>query len=111
MHAAVSAHPDLESVTQSLSISTFRFVPRELQERSAEPGVATYLNTLNEALLERIQQSGELFVSNAVIGGHYVLRACIVNFNTTAVDVDAVSPIVVRLGADIDRTLRPHELR
>ena len=30
-------------------------------------------DTENEALLERIQQSGELFVSNAVIRGRYVL--------------------------------------
>jgi aromatic-L-amino-acid decarboxylase len=110
MHAAMSAHPELEPFTQSLSISTFRYVPKELRGRSGEPKVGAYLNTLNEALLERIQQSGELFVSNAVIRGRYVLRACIVNFNTTAADVDAVPAIVVRLGGDVDRTLRPQEL-
>jgi len=110
MHAGVSAHPELESFTQSLSISTFRHVPKELRGRSGEPEVEAYLNILNAALLERIQQSGELFVSNAVIRGRYVLRACIVNFNTTAADVDAVPAIVVRLGGDADRTLRPLEL-
>ena len=110
MHAAVSEHPELEACTQSLSISTFRYVPRALRARSGEPDVGLYLNTLNEALLERIQQSGELFVSNAVIRGRYLLRACIVNFNTTAADVDALPAIVARLGHDVDRGLRPPAL-
>ena len=82
-------------------------MPKELRGRSGEAEVGAYLNTLNEALLERIQQSGELFVSNAVIRGRDVLRACIVNFDTTAADDDAVPAIVVRLGGDVDRTLRP----
>ena len=36
-----------------------------------------------------LQRGGEIFVSNAVIGGRYALRACIVNFHTTAADVEA----------------------
>jgi hypothetical protein len=66
----------------------------------------TYLNALNEALLERIQSSGEAFVSNAVIRGMYVLRACIVNFRTAEADVDALPEIVVRLGRETDASLR-----
>jgi glutamate/tyrosine decarboxylase-like PLP-dependent enzyme len=67
----------------------------------------TYLNELNQALLDRIQTSGEAFVSNAVVGGRYLLRACIVNFNTKADDVDALPEIVTRLGRAVDRELRP----
>ncbi len=37
-------------------------------------------------------------MSNAVIGGRYVLRACIVNFQTTAADIEAVPGIVLRVG-------------
>ena len=42
-----------------------------------------------------------MFVSNAVIDGRYALRACIVNFNTTLADVEAVPPIVVRVGREL----------
>lgn len=91
---------------QALSISTFRYVPTDLRPEVGSGKVEPYLNTLNEALLERIQTSGEAFVSNAVVRGRYLLRACIVNFNTTRADVEAVPEIVVRLGREIDGSLR-----
>ena len=102
LHARVAAHPELEPMTQALSITTFRFVPADLRAAPDEE----YLDALNQALLERIQRSGEAFVSNAVIRGRYALRACIVNFNTTAADVDALPDIVARLGRETDRALR-----
>jgi glutamate/tyrosine decarboxylase-like PLP-dependent enzyme len=97
LHARVIEHPELEPFTHSLSISTFRFVPADLRAGVGTPRVETHLDTLNRALLERIQGSGEAFVSNAVIGGRYVLRACIVNFNTADADVEALPGIVARL--------------
>lgn len=100
LDACVRADPELEPCTQSLSITTFRYVPPAMRARTGETAVETYLNTLNEALLERIQSSGEAFVSNAVIRGRYVLRACIVNFNTTLADVRALPEIVTRLGRE-----------
>jgi Ca-activated chloride channel family protein len=44
------------------------------------------------------QEQGAIYLSNAVIDGRFALRACIVNFRTTAADVDAVAEIVVREG-------------
>lgn len=95
---AVERHPDLELGTQALSITTFRFVPPDLR-----PGIGTKagedaLNRLNEALLDRLQRSGEAFVSNAVVGGRYYLRSCIVNFHTQLSDVEALPEIVARTG-------------
>lgn len=107
LFAQVSAHPEFETFTQDLSITTFRFVPANLRARAGEPETAAYLNELNQALLDRIQHSGEAFVSNAVIGDRYVLRSCIVNFHTDADDVDALPGIIVRLGRAIDDELRP----
>lgn len=101
LYESAAAHPELEACTHSLSITTFRYVPTELSARVGEPEVEEYLNTLNEALLERLQVSGEAFVSNAVVRGRYLLRACVVNINTRAADIDAVADIVVRLGRDI----------
>ena len=105
LYQQVAAHPELQACTQALSITTFRYVPVDLQDDVSEITQA-YLNTLNEALLERIQGSGEAFVSNAVIDGRYVLRACIVNFHTQAADVDALPGIVVRLGREMDVSRR-----
>ena len=101
----VAAHPEIEAVTQALSITTFRYVPTDLDTPPGGDREA-YLNTLNEALLERIQGSGEAFVSNAVVDGRYLLRACIVNFHTRASDIDAIPEIVVRLGREVDAGLR-----
>lgn len=106
LHALTEAHPELEAVTQALSISTFRFVPPDLRPVMETAATEAYLNTLNQALLERIQGSGELFLSNSVIGGRYLLRACIVNFHTSHADLEALTTIVARLGKEVDAGLR-----
>ncbi len=72
-----------------------------------EEATERYLNELNEALLDQVQRSGEAFVSNAVVHGRYVLRACIVNFHTERQDVEALLEIVARLGRKLDRERRP----
>jgi glutamate/tyrosine decarboxylase-like PLP-dependent enzyme len=101
LHALVVAHPELEPCTQGLSITTFRYVPAELRPLVGTPAGETQLNALNEALLDRLQNSGEAFVSNAVVRGRYLLRACIVNFNTTPADIEALPDTVVRLGRSL----------
>jgi aromatic-L-amino-acid/L-tryptophan decarboxylase len=106
MADAVAAHPELELVTQDLSITTFRFVPADLRGNESQ-AVRDYVDSLNRALLDALQHGGEVFVSNAVISGRYVLRACIVNFHTSLDDVRAVPDIVVRAGRPIDQKLRP----
>ena len=45
-------------------------------------------------------------MSNAEIRGRHVLRACIVNFRTTLKDVEALPEIVVRLGREVDGSMR-----
>jgi aromatic-L-amino-acid decarboxylase len=104
MHDAVSRHSDLEAFTCQLSIATFRYVPRGVDRRAAD--AQAYLDELNKQIVERLQLGGEIFVSNAVIGGRYLLRACIVNFRTTREDVEAVPEIVARVGADVHAEMR-----
>jgi hypothetical protein len=65
------------------------------------------LNDLNRELLTRLQRGGEAYLSNAIIGGKYALRACIVNFRTTLQDVKELLPLVVRLGKELDGEMRP----
>jgi aromatic-L-amino-acid/L-tryptophan decarboxylase len=109
LYDAVATHKELEAATHHLSITTFRFVPLGLSD---DPKVVeSYLNALNEELINRLQRSGEAFVSNAVIDGKYLLRACIVNFRTTLADVEALPEIVIRLGRQLDSEMRPKALR
>jgi len=109
LYRIAQEHPELEAFTQGLSITTFRYVPRDLKPGS-EP-VGEYLNKLNHELLTRLQRSGESFLTNAVIRGKFVLRACFVNFHSTLADVEALPGLVTRLGAEVDKELRPRELR
>jgi aromatic-L-amino-acid decarboxylase len=101
MAAAVSVHPELELITQDLSITTFRYVPGDLPASLRGEERERHLDAINRELLDRLQRGGEVFVSNAVIHGRYVLRACIVNFHTTLADVEALPGIVARVGRDI----------
>jgi glutamate/tyrosine decarboxylase-like PLP-dependent enzyme len=109
MAEAVGRHAELELTTQGLSITTFRYVPRDLRSQVGEPAVEPHLDALNRELLDRLQRGGEAFVSNAVVGGRYLLRACIVNFHTARADVEALPEIVARIGRTIDAALRPTE--
>lgn len=101
----VGAHPQLEPATLGLSIATFRYVPAALRPRIGESATEEQLNRINQALLDRIQKQGEAFVSNAVIDGRYLLRACVVNFNTTRADIEALPEIVVRTGRAVEGEL------
>jgi glutamate/tyrosine decarboxylase-like PLP-dependent enzyme len=96
----VDNEPELEACTHNLSITTFRYAPETPDKNDDER--ESYLNELNTELLTCLQEGGEAFVSNAVINGKYVLRACIVNFRTTKEDIEALPEIVKKLGREIN---------
>jgi aromatic-L-amino-acid decarboxylase len=95
------AHPELEAVCQGLSVTAFRYVPPSLRDRPGSEEAEGRLNELNKEIQSRMERGGEAFVSNAVIQGKYCLRACIVNFNTTRKDVEALPGLVVRMGREM----------
>ena len=68
------------------------------------------LDDLNRAILDRLQKGGEVFLSNAVIRGRFVLRMCVVNFRTSLEDVEALPGIVARVGRELDSEMRPQLL-
>jgi glutamate/tyrosine decarboxylase-like PLP-dependent enzyme len=105
----IAQTPQLEALTQSLSITTFRFIPRDLKPGGDE--IEGYLDQLNNELLTRLQNSGEAYLSNAIVRGRFALRACIVNFRTTQADIEALPPLIVRIGEKTDAELRPAPLR
>jgi len=108
---AAAREPELEAASHSLSITTFRYVPTDLRRSTRSESEDAYLNDLNTEILNRLQAGGEAFVSNAVVDGVFLLRACIVNFRTRLEDVEALTEVVVRLGREVDAERRAAGVR
>ena len=89
----VTDHPDFELMCPPrLSICCFRYRP------AGWDGGEEALDRLNERLMTAIHADGRVFCSNAVIGGRFGLRACIVNFRTEAPDVERLLAVATELG-------------
>ncbi len=99
-------YPNLQRLTNNLSITTFRYLPDDLKDSQSEEKIAKYLNELNQQLLEEIEKSGEIFLSVAMIGDIHALRICIVNFRTSLEDMIALPKIISQMGDGIDSELR-----
>lgn len=106
LHRLAAGHPEFQAVTQGLSITTLRYVPPDLRPKLGSAVVEDYLDQLNQHLLTALERSGQAFLSNALVGGRFVLRACIVNFHTRLGDVEALLPLLSRLGRQSDAALR-----
>jgi len=92
--ALVEEHPDFELMCEPrLSICCFRYRPAGWE------GGEHRLDRLNERLMTAIMADGRVYCSNAVIGGRFGLRACIVNFRTEAEDVERLLAVAAELGA------------
>jgi aromatic-L-amino-acid/L-tryptophan decarboxylase len=97
MFDAARTHDELEAVTIGLSIATFRYVGTA----GAGPEDRERLNTLNKQIMERVQERGRAFLTNAVLDDTYLLRACIVNFRTGEDDVRMLIDEVIRAGREL----------
>jgi len=93
LESLIDAAPDLELIAPAtLSIVCFRYVP--LAWSRDDPR----LDALNKAIMEDVQAGGEAFVTNAVLRGRFVLRACILHYGTTKEDLVALIDVVRRTG-------------
>src|SRR4051794_731531 len=100
MAARVQARTDMElAVPVGLSICCFAYVPER-------PTTGEFVSRLNERIMTELQLDGRVYISNAILGDRFVLRACFVNHRTEADDVDAVLDVVAELGARLDAELR-----
>ncbi|MCB0572207.1 MAG: aminotransferase class V-fold PLP-dependent enzyme [Phaeodactylibacter sp.] len=93
-----SGQDDFETFSRHLSIATFRYVPPALKPRLGDEAVEAHLNQMNQAILNRIEAEGKYFISKAMIGGRFALRMCIVNFRSSAEDVEGFPAYVRALG-------------
>ncbi len=80
----------------SLSAVCFRY-------RLTPPGVDA--DRLNAAILQRVIGRGAVYLSNATLGGRFVLRACFVNHRTREADVARIVPEVLAAAQEALRTI------
>lgn len=76
------------------SLVCFRYHPRGVDDEAE-------LERLNAALLERVNATGEMFISHTKLGPRYVLRLAIGNLRTTRADVEAAWGILRREAANV----------
>ena len=102
MAERITAAEDFELLAPvELSICCFRYVPPALRakcesarSREEREEFNVELNHLNARIMHRVQRGGRAYLSNATLHGNYALRACITNFRTTRMDIDATLDIV-----------------
>jgi aromatic-L-amino-acid decarboxylase len=98
MASIVETCVDLELLAPvELSIVCFRYAPSQLSGNEDE------LNRLNKRVMEMVQAGGDAFLSSAVLGGRFALRACVLHYATTPEDVAALISAVRRTGESILR--------
>ncbi len=84
LESMVRASDDFEMVAPvELSIFCFRHVPAQLRNESPEA-----INAFNERLLVALQRDGSSYLSNAMLGGRFALRGCVLNYRTTLRDME-----------------------
>ena len=99
----MSRYPVIKPFMNNLSITTFSYVPEHIQGK--EDHHMVYLNELNKKILMAVQNSGDAFISNAVVKNRYLLRACLVNFRTREQDLDVLLDLVRTLGEKLEREM------
>lgn len=98
LHDLADAHPRLEATNDpDLMIATFRYRPDDDRDDAA-------VDELNRRLMERLQYSGVVYPSNAVVDDRFVLRACIVNHRTEAAHVESLVDLAVAVGDELAAT-------
>jgi glutamate/tyrosine decarboxylase-like PLP-dependent enzyme len=94
---AIDDSPDFERLAPvPLSIVCFRYVPPRLQGRE---DAVDELNALNREIMLGVQREGDAYLSNAMIGDRFALRACIVNFRTRVADAEALLAAIRRVAS------------
>ena len=78
----VEASGDCEMLAPvGLSIFCFRYAPG---------GFTGDLNELNQRILLELQRAGSSYLSNALVGGKFALRGCVLNYRTTERDMEVL---------------------
>ncbi|MBA3779733.1 MAG: amino acid decarboxylase [Chloroflexi bacterium] len=81
----------------------FRWRPRRFAGRETEAAASAELDDLNQALLERVNRSGEVFLSHTRLSGRFTLRVAIGNLRTERRHVERAWALIREAGRTLDR--------
>lgn len=99
LHRLVQEHPDFEVLHEpTLYVYSFRYVPNGLSEHAPEPGVQTWLDRLNQAIVDAIQGSGLALIMTTCIRGRVAIRMSICSQRTLKEDIDATFEAIAGWG-------------
>jgi glutamate/tyrosine decarboxylase-like PLP-dependent enzyme len=88
---SIDAEPNLERLAPvALSAVCFRYIGRSED-----------IDALNRAILSQVIRRGRVYISNAMIGSRFALRACVVNHRSTEEDVRSVVSEVLAAADDL----------
>ena len=92
--ARVDAEPELERLAEApLNIVCFRWRPQGIPENQ--------LDELNRRLGEQLLDDGRVFAGTTLYEGKVAFRPAIVNWRTTAADVDALVDVLLELAGGL----------
>jgi aromatic-L-amino-acid/L-tryptophan decarboxylase len=87
----IDAEPNLQRLAPvALSAVCFRYI--------SAPGD---ISTINRAILDRVIKRGRVYISNALLGDTFALRACIVNHRSTEEDVRSIVSEVLAASKEV----------
>ncbi|HZT78274.1 MAG TPA: pyridoxal-dependent decarboxylase [Vicinamibacterales bacterium] len=95
----VDAHPDFERLAPApLSVVCFRWKPRERALSDAE------LDAANERIIDRVNSSGDIFISHTRLRGRLTIRVAIGHLRTTETHVRRVWELVLQSSRELNPT-------
>jgi aromatic-L-amino-acid decarboxylase len=99
----IEADPDAE-VLFPVPFGTvcFRVRPHRYAGREGEPEVSLALDALNEAVMNRLNDSGEVFLSHTKVDGVFVLRAAIGNLRTERRHIERFWALLCETARELD---------
>ncbi len=83
-------------VPRSMNLICFRYMPKEVEDQQE-------LNTINEQLLQRLNASGELYLTHTKIDGEYTLRMSIGQTNVAKSHVEKAWETIQKVADEITR--------
>ncbi len=101
----IEADPDAELLFPvPFGTVCFRLRPRRFEGREGEPVVAEALDALNEAVMNRLNDSGQIFLSHTRIEGVFVLRLVVGNLRQERRHVERAWRLLREAARELDDT-------
>lgn len=103
----IDAEPDAERLAPApFATVCFRWRPARDTGHEADPEVAARLDALNEALMARVNATGEAFLSHTKLGGRYTIRLALGNPRTEWRHVARTWELIGTIGRELDAVAR-----